>query len=634
MEAKVERFRARSILALVLVCGLAAYVMQVFVGIFIERDLAASLSRIGLFNIVLPLFELAAALWLWLLLRPLDAAMRDMAVGRAVSSSARDLAREAADKAPGLVIANAAAVFILGSAVTISADSATDSSFGTAKILVIIAINLAAGFAAAFQSIVLIQSILRTSVASLGFHELPPDKKRGSLAFPIAIAGGASSALALILLGSSGYAALAAATHPKPLEFLLEELVLALLVGLWSASLFRTVGRTLAMRSSDVAELLRLVAGGEGDLSTRVPIVRNDEVSGIAAAFNLFLVRLTGLTDRVRELSISVEEGASKLNDNADHAREAVSSLGTSVEAVLDAVRRQSETVSSTEGEISSLLASIDRVAGKVGEQSGFMDQSSAAVSEMAANIASVSRTAEKADDLATALQKASEEGGEALRASIASIAEIEAASRAVRDIIGVISKIAVRTNLLAMNAAIEAAHAGDAGRGFAVVADEVRSLAENAAKSAKEIELLIRGMAEKTERGTGLGDRARKAFDRIRDGVAQTSELVRTIAGSMSEQQEGAEEILRSSQSLADGTRLIESLSEGQKIQSKGMEQSMLRIVSASNEIFEAVQEETGATQSLGRLLAMVGEEAGRNHERVIGLEEAVSRFKTGVAK
>ncbi|MGA2547071.1 MAG: HAMP domain-containing methyl-accepting chemotaxis protein [Rectinemataceae bacterium] len=630
----MERFRARSILALVLVCGLAAYVVQVFVGIFIERDLAASVVRLGLFNVLLPIFEFAAAFWLWLLLRPLDAAMRDMAVGRAVSSPDRAAAREAADKVPGLVIANAVAVFILGSTVAISVDSATDSSFGTAKVIVIIAINLTAGFAAAFQSTVLIQSILRTPVAALGFHESPPDKKRGSLAFPIAIAGGASSALALVLLGSSGYAALAAAAPPNPLEFLLEALILALLVGLWSLSLFRTVGRTLAMRSSNVGELLRLVAGGEGDLSTRVPIIRNDEVSGIAAAFNLFLVRLTGLTDRVRELSISVEEGASKLNGNADQARKEVNSLGTSVEAVLDAVRRQSETVSATEGEISSLLESIDRVAAKVGEQSGFMDQSSAAVSEMAANIASVSRTAEKADDLATALQKASEEGGEALRASIASIAEIEAASRAVRDIIGVISKIAVRTNLLAMNAAIEAAHAGDAGRGFAVVADEVRSLAENAAKSAKEIEILIRGMAEKTERGTGLGDRARKAFDRIRDGVAQTGELVRTIAASMSEQQEGAEEILRSSQSLADGTRLIESLSEGQKVQSKGMEQSMLRIVSASNEIFEAVQEETGATQSLGRLLAMVGEEAGRNHERVIGLEEAVSRFKTGAVK
>jgi methyl-accepting chemotaxis protein len=447
------------------------------------------------------------------------------------------------------------------------------------------------------------------------------------------LAGLVSAFLLIALMGSAGYGALGASAPPKPADFHPRAAALALVVALWSWSLFRTVGRTLAKRSSDVGQLVRKVAVGEGDLSTRIPIVRNDEISDIASGFNLFLESLGSMTMRVRELSSSVEEGAKKLSGSAEYAKEAVSGLGVSVEAVRDAFQRQTETVSSTEGEISSLLESIGQVASKVGEQSGFMEQSSAAVSEMAANIASVSRTAEKADALATALQQASEEGGNALRASITSISEIAEASRSVREIIGVISKIAAQTNLLAMNAAIEAAHAGEAGRGFAVVADEVRSLAENSSKSAKEIEQLIRGMTEKTDRGTGLADKAGAAFDRIREGVSQTSELVRTIAASMSEQKEGAEDILQSSQSLADATRLIESLAASQTEKSRVMEQSMLRIVSASNEIFEAVQEETGATQSLGRIVAMVGEEASRNSERVVGLEEAVSRFKTGNA-
>jgi methyl-accepting chemotaxis protein len=377
--------------------------------------------------------------------------------------------------------------------------------------------------------------------------------------------------------------------------------------------------------------MIRAVAEGDGDLSARVPIIHGDEIGEIASLFNLFLGHLSGLTGRIRELSSSVQEGADRLRESSDQAKESVAGLEGSVASVRDAVQRQSETVGSTEGEISALLESIGQVASKVEEQSGFMDQSSAAVSEMAANIAAVSRTAGKADELATALQKASEEGGEAIKASASSIGEIAEASRSVRDIIGVISKITAQTNLLAMNAAIEAAHAGEAGRGFAVVADEVRSLAESSAKSAKEIELLIKGMTEKTERGATLSDKAGKAFDRIREGVAQTSELVGTIAASMSEQKEGAEEILRSSQSLADATRLIEGLAESQKEQSKKMEESMLRIVSASNDIFEAVQEETGSTQSLGRVVAVVGEEAGLNKERVIGLEEAISRFNHG---
>jgi methyl-accepting chemotaxis protein len=617
---------------MVLLSGAAAFAMQIYNGLFIARDIGSLFTKLGMFYAVVPTIELAAALWLRILLRPLHDAVTAIIDGRPVSAKEREAARAVIAKVPGLVIAIVIASFVIGPSVSLAAAAARSGvAMGSLHIVSVLAINLAAGYAIGFQLIAIIESILRAPATALGFYDMPENRKPGSIKLRIAIAGSSATVFALALLGVAGYGALVAEAPPSPGRFLFEALGLSVAIGAWSYSLFRTVGSTLAKRAFDLNDLMRQAADGEGDLSTRIPIIKNDELSGIAAAFNHFLERLGGLTNRVRELSASVDEGADKLSGSAEHAKEAVNGLVESVESVRDAVQRQSETVSSTEGDIGQLLQSIDQVAAKVADQSGFMDQSSSAVSEMAANIASVSRTAEKADELATALQKASEEGGEALRASIASIGEIAQASNSVRDIIGVISKIAAQTNLLAMNAAIEAAHAGEAGRGFAVVADEVRSLAENSAKSAKEIERLIRGMSQKTDRGAALGDSAGKAFDRIREGVAQTSELVRTIAASMGEQREGAEEILRSTESLAEATRLIESLAQGQKEQSKGMEQAMLRIVAASNEIFEAVQEETAATQSLGRIVAMVGEEAGNNRKRVLGLDEAVSRFKTG---
>ena len=94
LEAKVERFRARAILALVLVCGLAAYAMQVFVGIFIERDLAGSFRRLGVFNLIVPAFEIAAALLAVAHPAAADRATRDMAAGRPVSAPGARRGRE------------------------------------------------------------------------------------------------------------------------------------------------------------------------------------------------------------------------------------------------------------------------------------------------------------------------------------------------------------------------------------------------------------------------------------------------------------------------------------------------------------------------------------------------------------
>jgi methyl-accepting chemotaxis protein len=630
----VRRFRERSILIMVLVTAVGAFASQLFRGLFLDRDLAATLSRMGPFLSALPLVEIASSVWLWFLIRPLSRAIAARSSGGAVADGERAAARSVMDRVSVLTAVVIAVPFVLVPLASLAAAAAKapEGTIGPGYVAVNLAVNLAIGFACGFQAIVLIGLALREPIASLGIVDLGGSRRAGSgLSGRVLAAGMAATALAFALFGAAGYGALAAKEPPVPGRFLVEALGLAAALALWAFSLFRSVGSLLAKRASDVARQIRRVAEGEGDLSFRVAIVDDDEISATAAAFNLFVDRLGGLVRAVRELSSLIERGAGTLGASAEEARGSVDALAGSVESVRDAVQRQSDTVSSTEGEIGSLLDTIGQVAEKVVEQSGFMDQSSAAVSEMAANIASVSKIAERADSIASALQKASEEGGQALRASTSSIAEIDEASRSVRDIIGVISKIAAQTNLLAMNAAIEAAHAGDAGRGFAVVADEVRSLAETSAKSAKEIELLIRGMTDKTSRGAALADSAGKAFERITEGVAQTSELVRTIAASMGEQREGAEEILRSSQSLSDATRLIEGLTEAQKAQSKEMEQSMLRIVSASNEIFAAVQEETEATKALGRVVASVGDEAKRNSERVLGLEQAVSKFKTG---
>lgn len=112
---------------------------------------------------------------------------------------------------------------------------------------------------------------------------------------------------------------------------------------------------------------------------------------------------------------------------------------------------------------------------------------------------------------------------------------------------------------------------------------------------------------------------------------MEETGELVRTIASSMSEQQGGAEEILKSANALTDATQGIKALTMEQKEESKEMAAAMQRVVAASGDIVEAAQEGAGSTQSLGRVVGLVGEEAARNRALVAGLEEAVGKFRFG---
>src|SRR5262245_20859435 len=224
--------------------------------------------------------------------------------------------------------------------------------------------------------------------------------------------------------------------------------MLALLVGI-VAYVYATRWITRPLRAA--VERLDELAGGDADLTVRLPVVRQDEVGRLAQSLNLFLDKLHLLVQEIRDTSVHVGTASQQLS-----------------------------------GAATQLSAGAQEHASSLEETAASLEQITGTVKQNAEN-------ARQANQLAAGARDTAATGGQVVLKAVSAMDEISRSSRKVVEIITVIDDIAFQTNLLALNAAVEAARAGEQGRGFAVVAAEVRNLAQRSAGAAKQIKALIR---------------------------------------------------------------------------------------------------------------------------------------------
>ncbi|HEX4766252.1 MAG TPA: methyl-accepting chemotaxis protein [Lichenihabitans sp.] len=177
-------------------------------------------------------------------------------------------------------------------------------------------------------------------------------------------------------------------------------------------------------------------------------------------------------------------------------------------------------------------------------QQASSLEESAAALDEITATVKKTAENAGHARQVVSLARSDAEQSGTVVRRAVDAMSGIETSSRQIGRIIGVIDEIAFQTSLLALNAGVEAARAGDSGRGFAVVASEVRSLAQRSADAAKEIKVLISTSAREVANGVGLVGETGKALDRILAQVAEISGIVADIANSAQEQASSLQQV------------------------------------------------------------------------------------------
>ena len=388
--------------------------------------------------------------------------------------------------------------------------------------------------------------------------------------------------------------------------------------------------RRISKPITTIADALRDISQGEGDLTRQITVKANNEVGDLALYFNMTLEKIRKLIIIIKQQSVTLSDNGNDLAANMNRTSSEVGDIASNIKDIKSRVINQSSSVTETNATMEQITVSINQLNKQVELQSNSIAQSSAAIEEMLANINSVTQTLSKNAENVKALSLASEVGRKGLNEVSEDIKGIAKESDGLMEINSVIENIASQTNLLSMNAAIEAAHAGELGKGFAVVAGEIRKLAENASKQSKTISTVLNKMKVSIDKITKSTDNVLNKFEAIDKNIRVVFEQEENIRDAMSEQGEGSKQILEAIGHVNDVTRRVKNESQGMLDGSKEVIKESHNLEVVTQHISGSMNDMSDGAEKVLAAVQEVNELSDRNREYIDILVKEVSKFKS----
>lgn len=618
----ISTFTVISIITLVL--------MRIFHGYYVLYDKSYLLSGLNIFIPTVSLIIIVASIYLWFTGKALDhywSGYKKSEMKQAVSDI--DSIFNVINKIPALVGTVNVLGFFVGPVVVLAIKHDSGNFFHTINTLTIL-YNIGLGMVAALFEIKLIDNQLKAPRESLGLNNLSNSKIK-PFSRTTLITVGATFYLIILLFISSIVGYFKFGIELMDLNtFLIRLIILSVTIFLLLMLVVYFFTSYIRVMVETIVEKLSVISHGSGDLTKKLTLIKSDEFGLLMNSINLYIDSLIAIISNIDRTYTDVLGASEELNNMSSVINSTLTDINNKSRKVEEISNGQLDIVTQSDSSIVKVVSSINGISVSLEQQADYVSSSSSAIEEMVANISSVSDLSLKANSEADLLKQISKDGETTVKNTAEAFSEVERFSEEMGGVVTIISKVAAQTNLLAMNAAIEAAHAGEAGKGFAVVADEVRKLAMDSGSSINKISELIKEMKSKVVSGVKLSREAQEAFNKISNNIGTTTDYIEDISNAMVEQREGANDILLSMNQLVEATEEIKSLAVNQKSESHEIEQAIHKLKDHTVKITGSVLEQNSSFNSIKDLSVRIMKLSEDNSRAVEDLESSISMFKS----
>ena len=378
-----------------------------------------------------------------------------------------------------------------------------------------------------------------------------------------------------------------------------------------------------------VVKSINGIASGSADLTSRISIHSNNEIGAVVRGFNKFTEKLQTIVKEIKQSENNLVIVGDELRYCAQDTSTAIAQILSHISSMNERIAHQSDDVDRTVASINKISGSIQLVEQMIEMQSAGVVQASTAIKEMVENIRSVNQSVEQMAGAFTNLEQKAVDGASKQVAVNDRIAQIENESQMLQEANTSIANIAAKTNLLAMNAAIEAAHAGEAGKGFSVVADEIRKLSETSSKQSKTIGTQLQKIKESINSVVAASAQSSEAFNSVVDGIKATDEIVHQIRSAMIEQSENSQQINQTLGDINDKTMEVHSASSKMTTESQSMLSQVQSLESATKNMKDSMSEMKIGAEKIDETGAALSEIVEKLKNSIEGIGAQIDQFK-----